>query len=168
MGLDASDRTGGDVRTVNRRNVVKEPLVRFGRETGLNLHSGAWYLRQAETIAVVELQKSQYGPQYYVNVALWLLPLGDALYPKERSCHVRTRLDALLSEQEELVNALLDLESTMDDSARAAELSELLVSHLLPILRACSSVRGLKSAEGERLLKASLVRGPAQQLLLAS
>jgi hypothetical protein len=151
---------------MTRPNVLRDTIAKFGREAGFIKHSGSWYLRQAETIAVIELQKSQYGVQYYVNVALWLLPLGEAQYPKERHCHVRTRLTRSASEQEDRSKALLDLESPIDDSARAAELSELLVSHLLPILRACSSVRGLKSAEGERLLKASLVTGPAQQLLL--
>jgi hypothetical protein len=34
---------------------------------------------QAETIAVVNLQGSQWGGRYYVNVALWLKALGGNL-----------------------------------------------------------------------------------------
>jgi hypothetical protein len=153
---------------VTRPNVVRDTVAKFGREAGFTRHSGAWYLRQSETIAVVDLQKSQYGLQYYVNVALWLLPLGEAQYPKEQHCHVRTRLDALLPEQEDRLKDLLDLESPMDESTRVVELRDLLVSQLLPALLACSSVKGLKSTEGKRFLKASLVTGPAQRLLLAS
>ncbi|PZS07781.1 MAG: hypothetical protein DLM55_09900 [Acidimicrobiales bacterium] len=44
----------------------------------------------------LQLQKSQYGLRYYINVALWLLALGEAQFPKERTCHVRSRLSRVL------------------------------------------------------------------------
>ena len=33
---------------------------------GFTKKSGSWYRRGEETIAVLNLQKSQYGPSYYV------------------------------------------------------------------------------------------------------
>lgn len=46
-------------------NVVQEALDQFGRQAGLEKKSGAWYSQREEVIAVADLQKSQYGPQYY-------------------------------------------------------------------------------------------------------
>lgn len=51
---------------------------------GFSKHSGSWYRDTDDVITVAELQKSQYGLQYYVNIALWLRPLGEAKTPKSR------------------------------------------------------------------------------------
>lgn len=162
------DRTGGDV-SVSRRDVIQATLDAFGREVGLSKSSNTWYLRQAETIAVINLQRSQYGAQYYVNVALWLLPLGDADKPKENVCHVRTRLDDLLPpERAARVPALFDLDTAVDEEARRDEILSILRSDLLPVLKACATVDGLRSVAGERLVKRSLVNRAAQELLRAT
>ena len=70
---------------------------------------------QAETIAVVNLQGSQWGGRYYVNVALWLKTLGgdsDSL-PYEHQCHLRTRLGYLVPDERELLE-LLDMANGID------------------------------------------------------
>ena len=147
------------------RNIVQTTFDEFGRASGFVKKSGSWYRRSAETIVVLNLQKSQYGPQYYVNAALWLLPLGEEQFPKEHKCHVRTRLDNLVPrDRERRVAELFDLEAEMEEGARRDELTTLLRS-ILPMLDASATLEGLRSGDGERLIKASLVRGPAQQLL---
>ena len=49
---------------MSSRNVVQATIDAFSRDAGFTKRSGAWYRRQVETIAVVELQKSQHGSQY--------------------------------------------------------------------------------------------------------
>jgi len=150
---------------MSTRNIIQLTYDAFGRNNGFTKKSGHWYLRQVETIAAIELQKSQYGLQYYINVAVWLLPLGEAQYPKEWTCHVRTRLDDLLPDLEERLRILLDLEAPMPDTDRSNELMAVLTTKLLPLLKASSTVADLNSDDGQRLIKRSLVTGPAQRLL---
>lgn len=145
-------------------NVVKVAIHTSCRDAGFTKQSGAWYLRQTETIAVIDLQKSDFGLRYYINVALWLLPLGDARYPKEWKCHIRTRVDALFPEHEETLKLALDLDSPMTDAERVSELVKVL-NMLLPMLRSYATIDGLGSPDGLRLVKASLVMRPAQELL---
>lgn len=145
---------------------VRETLRLFGRQCGFTRKSTTWHLRQAETVAVVNLQRSQWGAQYYINVALWLLPLGETDAPKENKCHVRTRLERLFPDADQLLARLLDLESTVDDTTRREQLGSLLETELIPLLRACSTIEGLRATpEGERFRRVSLVTGPAQALL---
>ena len=147
------------------RNVLKQTLDGDAAYAGFSKHSGAWYLRQAETMAVIELQKSEYGPQYYVNVALWLLPLGDSRFPREEKCHIRTRLDALFREEEKRLKQILDLEHPMDEATRETQFRGILENLLIPTLAGCSILAGLKGGVGNRLLKSSLVNREAQRLL---
>jgi len=147
------------------QNILKKTLDGVAAYVGFSKHSGAWYLRQAETVAVMELQKSQYGPQYYVNVALWLLPLGDSQFPREENCHIRTRLGRLFPEEETRLKQLLDLEFPMDEGTRETQFRDIVERLLLPALAECSTLDGLKGRGGYRFLRSSLVTRAAQELL---
>ena len=116
-------------------------------------------------MAVIELQKSEYGPQYYVNVALWLLPLSQSQFPKEETCHIRTRLGRLFPQEEKRLKEILDLEYPMDEATRETQFRGILENLLLPALAECSTVAGLKGGLGGGLLKSSLVNREAQKLL---
>jgi len=150
---------------MSAQNALARTLDSVATYAGFSKKSGAWYLRQAQTIGIIELQKSQYGPEYYVNVALWLLALGDSQFPREHKCHIRTRLDQLFPEQEARLKQILDLDCPMDEAAREAQFRAILENHLLPVLAACSTLGGLKSGEGARLVRSSLVTIAAQKLL---
>jgi hypothetical protein len=105
------------------RNAVQKAFDRFGRAAGFEKKSGAWYRRCDEVVAVVDLQKSQYGPQYYVNVAFWLRALGEEQYPKTWKSHVQVRLGSLLTpELAERAKRLLDLDQEIPVEQRTEEL----------------------------------------------
>jgi hypothetical protein len=148
---------------VSTADAVQTAAERFAREAGFTKKAGSWYRRQPETIALLQAQKSQWGRQYYLNVALWLLALGEAEHPKENQCHVRTRLARLLAADEAAaLERLLDLDKEAVD--REGELGELLRGRLLPLLDATGTLEDLRTS-GRPLLEASLITGPAQQLI---
>jgi hypothetical protein len=147
---------------MSERNVLQTTFDERATGGGFMKRSGSWYRRQEDTIAVLQLQKSQYGDQYFVNVALWLLSLADAEHPKEQTCHLRSRLSRLLPDEETKLSALLDLESSMPDDDRSAGLGEILVTRLLPLLDLCSTMGGIRSLPG---LGAFLITGQAQRAL---
>jgi hypothetical protein len=150
---------------VSTRDAVQSAVDAFAREAGFAKKGGSWYRRQPDTIAVLQAQKSQWGRQYYLNVALWLLPLGEAEHPKENQCHIRTRLSRLLTTDEAAaLERLLDLDEDISD--REVELIEMLRTHLLPLLDATATLDELRTS-GRGLTENSLVTGPAQQLLAA-
>lgn len=147
------------------RNVIKTSFDGFMRDFGFSKEGGSWYRVTDDVITVVELQKSQYGLQYYVNIALWLRLLGEANMPKEHVCHVRTRLSRLVGNEAGRLEALLDLDVPMQESERAGKLASFLAGHLGPVLEAVASLDSLRGEAGRRVVTASLIRGPAQELL---
>jgi hypothetical protein len=143
-----------------RPGFEKEFTLLSGKRAGFSKKAGAWYRTGEDVVTVVELQKSQYGKQYYVNVALWILSLGEAKTPKERRCHVRTRLSRLVGDREAELSRLLDLESPLADDERRGALTEFLGAQMAPVIDVTVSVETLRSPEGQRLVGASLVGGP--------
>lgn len=86
------------------RNVIQTTFDGFMKGAGFSKHIGSWYRDTDDVITVAELQKSQYGLQYYI--ALWLRPLGEAKTPKEQACHVRSRLSLLVGSADGQLEAL--------------------------------------------------------------
>jgi hypothetical protein len=130
---------------------------------GYSKRSGSWYRTQVETVAVMNLQRSNYSPRYYINVALWLSSLGSEPYPKEHACHVRTRLERLLDDAEQL-EAALDLDQTMEGGQRVGIISAALAV-ADGLLSACSSLDGCRTSPGNVLVERSLVRAAAVALV---
>jgi hypothetical protein len=146
-------------------DTVKRALYDFGRDAGLTRKSGAWYREGEGTIAVVHLQRSDYGPSYYVNLAFWLRELGDERYPRAWTCHVQARLGSLVPEESDRVRELFDLEQPMSDEDRMASISALLRSRVLPVIERGSSVAGLRAMLADGTLRHPAIMGPAQEVL---
>ena len=148
------------------RNVVQIAIDEFGQAAKCTKKSGSWYLRNPELIFVLNLQKSQYGLTYFLNVAVWLTILGDVEAPKENKCHIRTRVEDLLPlHLGSRISGLLDMQTEIDDLTRHVDLLALLNQFLLPIVQRCSSVNDLRSGIGLQFVNQSLVNGPALKIL---
>ena len=64
----------------------------------MELHRRAWYMRTDEVIATCDLQKSQYGPSYYLNVGYYLRSSGDMTHPKSYECDISLRGEVFLGD----------------------------------------------------------------------
>jgi hypothetical protein len=155
---------------MSKRNAVQEGFDYWGKESGFTKKSGSWYKVGDEVISVTNLQKSNYGPSYYVNQSFWLRSLGpDELYPRHSIGHVRMRIESMLEGSDaNRLKDLLDFEVQMDDGERSTQLRNLLNVRLTPFIQEASSLKGVK-----RLLQSPSVRGvgisgPARSLLADS
>lgn len=73
---------------------------------GFTKSGATWRKRQEESIAVFNVQKSQWGGgTYYVNVGTHFLKLGEDPSPTHNKCHVQRRLE--LAEPEVVVESAL-------------------------------------------------------------
>src|SRR5215217_2212835 len=108
------------------RNAVQRGFDQFGKQAGAEKKSGGWYWRSDDVVAVVDLQKSQYGAQYYVNVAFWLRALGNEPFPKSWKSHLQVRLGSLPDVDPEAAERLFDLEHELPDEQRADAIAALL------------------------------------------
>ncbi len=147
------------------RNVIQHAFDEFGKDAGMLKQSGTWYRTPEGVTQALNLQKSQYGPSYYVNVGWWLRGLGDVKFPKDHQWHISIRLESLVANRADEVKALLDLDTAIAEAERRQQLRDLLESELHPVLDRTSSLDGLRELRREGRLKAAAVRGPAIPIL---
>lgn len=153
---------------VTRRDPVQATFDEFGAKLGLEKRARTWYRRSPDVVSILNLQKSQWGAQYYVNVAFWFTALGTEEFPKEREAHVRTRLDTLLGQADAAeLRAFLDLDAPIRETDRMAGLLRVLEGELAPLFEKLSSVAAFKSTAGCELLIRAAVRRDAQPLVVA-
>jgi hypothetical protein len=117
-------------------------------------------------VEVLDLQRSQYGPSYYVNLGFWLLAVATNRSPKIPECHARVRLETLTEKaggERSDIEAAFDLGSELDEASRAGAIRDALTRYLLPVIERGSTVDGLRSLRKDGTLPA--VRRQAQALL---
>lgn len=67
-----------------------------------------WHRATLDTIQTINIQGSQWGPEYYINVGTYLRALGNETTPPEYRCHVRARVHPPERPAEILVQECLD------------------------------------------------------------
>src|SRR5258705_1657189 len=112
---------------------VQQALAPALKLRGFKKSGATWRKEGGEAIGVLNLQGSQWGPSFYVNLGVYFRALGDRDKPIEYHCHVRTRLTELVPDRERL-NAILDFDKLVRDDIRAREFATLVIDHGLPWL----------------------------------
>lgn len=156
------DWTRGDLLTVKTDNAIKLGVDEALKDVQFQRRASTWYLNLAETILVVDIQKSSFGAQYYVNLGVLVKGLaedhGSKLPPREHQCHIRTRIEALKPEEEEQLRRLLNLEdASIGADERQRGIAAAIRRIALPFLTECSTHAGIRSAEGRGHLAPALV-----------
>lgn len=150
-------------KTTNPLHLALEDVL---SPAGFLKKGDSWFRRADDVVEVVNLQKSQFGHQYYLNYALWLRPLGEATFPKEEKCHIRMRANAIASSEAQL-GRLLDLESGAPETERRSEFANILTAEFLPFADACRTVNSLRSLLESGKLKKAMVHKAAKEVLNA-
>lgn len=139
---------------VTRRDPVQAAFDEFGAKLGLEKRARTWYRRSPDVLSILNLQKSQWGAQYYINLAFWFTALGAA------------RLDTLLGQADAAeLSAFLDLDAPIRETDRVAGLLRVLDGELAPLFETFSSITAFKSPAGREFLMRALVRREAQPLV---
>ncbi|MER9619561.1 DUF4304 domain-containing protein [Mesorhizobium sp. M0207] len=99
------------------------------------------YFREwPETVCLLNLQKSAWGPQFYLNAAVWLTRFGIERRPKEYNCHIVWRVNSLMvSEQSKAFTEALDLDRPLPDDRRSSLIKEGVDTYGFGLLARCES-----------------------------
>jgi hypothetical protein len=125
--------TGNEILVIALKEAAKE--FGFKGVRGVN-----YYLNQPETICVLNLQRSSFGPQFYLNAGIFLTRFGAVPRPKEYKCHIRWRLLSLIAPEEgEKFEAALNMENDIAAQARAELVAESAKRHGFEILAKCNT-----------------------------
>jgi len=119
-----------------------------------------WYKDMPESIAIINLQKSDYSNKWYVNVAIWIkgldvssiVPLKklDIEKPAENHCPFKIRWERIIErnfDEADVKNivSLTDMdEKTIPDNERIDAIRRMIYKHILPFLEKSATINGLK------------------------
>jgi hypothetical protein len=70
--------------------VSVSPLL---KSAGFKKSRTTWHKRSSEGIHVFNIQASQFGPEYYLNLGFYISVLGSLEKPPEYQCHIRDRIN---------------------------------------------------------------------------
>ena len=115
----------------------------------------------------MNLQRSRFGPQYYINYALWLKFLGDPQLPKEVDCHIRMR-ESNFGGDAARVHALLDLNSDIPIEDRSRGIEQFLLQSFKPFAEGCRNLDGIRLHFRNGRLANTLIVTSARELLSRS
>ena len=114
------------------RSTIGNVLEQHGFQVGPQKERIAWYRSHPDTVLVFDLQKSDYGGQYFGNLGVCLKSIYPSEFPREELCHLRLRLDRLVPDRERVLS-LLDLEEqSVQGEARARLLADLITNVAVP------------------------------------
>lgn len=135
---------------------------------GFKKKASTWY-RQAEgALQVVNLQKSSYGMQFYVN--LCRVPVGMEIEgmptPKEHKCPIRVRLTTAFPELKEEIEKAFDLEaSSISESDKIEQVVRFTNELVLPFMACMKDAPSLRQAIEQGKFKNSWINLAAQRHL---
>jgi hypothetical protein len=134
----------------------------FGRplaEAGFSHKGQTWFADRAEVVGVVNLQKSQYSSECFMNLGFWLKQMGrpPTMPPSEHLCHARVRAESLFPALGLEMSKLLNRESAIPDEERSTRLSVLLKDVVVPFVNYGTTAAGLREHIAEGRFEAGLV-----------
>lgn len=126
-----------------------------------------WYRETDDAVLVADLQKSNFGDQYYVNLAVWLKALGEVRFPKESQCHIRIRPTALdANTQKYWEREVFNLEHrTIPDHKRIELIEAFLTRTAIPFLLAAGSIEGLRRMQHDGRLEGAAVMAVVEKVI---
>lgn len=147
-------------------NPIMDALQRFLKDYGFSRKRNTWYRDHLEAIQVINLQKSQFGAQFYINCAIWPKTVGARPHPVEYHCPIRARLDyfAKQLDRHDALVAALDLETDLPPARREEIVLSLLETQALPALDRWSVHEHLKADFDAGLLNGVMLALRALQL----
>lgn len=146
------------------KSSVNYILGKFGyKRKGWN-----WYAPDGDNLIAINLQKSNYGLQYYINLCCWPegMTIDGSPTPEERKFPIRVRAEGLFPSLSDDIKRYFDLENDLyADEERRNLIVELLSEHVCPFLKKIEDVPGLKSMIAAGRFKDALINRAAQERL---
>lgn len=154
------------MRKQSEPRVLLRTLGTILKKWGFVRRGRVWYKKNAETVLVVYLQRSRWGPDYSVNLGVSIRLLDDRPFPKPHLCHVQLSESVVPGVNSDLITQCLRLDDdSLTDDQREAVLAQELELHLLPFLKRCESLAGLGELLRDGALENALIFKEVREIL---
>ncbi|RWL83061.1 MAG: DUF4304 domain-containing protein [Mesorhizobium sp.] len=102
------------------RDIIAQAVAEAASRYGFRgVRATNFYREWPETICLVNIQRSAWGPQFYLNAAVWFRRFGPERRPKEYKCQIRWRIGSPMEgDQSKAFTQALDLEHPLAADSR--------------------------------------------------
>jgi hypothetical protein len=122
---------------------LKEEFGRLAKEYGFERVGGGWVLEHAETLVVLDLQKSNFGDYFDLNVKIYVNGLFGRTYAPSKDL-VKKDIGNIFTRQPKEYGSCFSLEEpSLSDAERKLKLRELFERFLSPIAEGCKTKAGI-------------------------
>ncbi len=88
------------------QNQLIEQIKPTLKAMGFKKHNKTWVLNNKDTAIVFNIQNSQFGDLYYINVGTYIREIGNTKTPSISSCQVWNRIDANFQTSNQVVDTI--------------------------------------------------------------
>jgi hypothetical protein len=124
------------------KNVFDKIAKVYGFE---RLH-GCWYKDSAECIVVLDLQKSNFGDYYEMNIKIFIQGMLENNYIKNKNTFKKDVGDVFRRQPQEFSH-IFDFDEPMNDRERENKLEQLFKEFIVPFTEKSLSKSGIKELE---------------------
>src|SRR6478609_8671615 len=107
---------------------------------------GGWFIESLECIIVLDLQKSNFGDYYEMNIKIFVQGMFGQSYRKAKDL-VKKDIGNIFLRQPNTYNDVFDFDTLMDEGKRISKLEELFNEFIKPLTDKALSRQVLKELE---------------------
>lgn len=102
-----------------------------------------WYKESPECIAILELQKSNFGDYYQLNIKIFIQGVFDKSYFPSKDL-IKGSMGHINSSETNDYKNVFDFDEPLDDTIRKERLKELFIKHIVPFTNKSLSKSGIR------------------------
>ncbi len=121
----------------------KKVFDKVAKANGFKSAFGGWYKESTECIAVLELQKSNFGDYYQLLIKIFIQGAFECSYSPNKDL-IKSSIGHITVNETLEYKDVLDFDNLMEDSIRKKRLEKLFESHIVPFTNRTLSKEGIR------------------------
>jgi hypothetical protein len=121
----------------------KKVFGEVAKSNGFESAFGGWFKESAESIIVLDLQKSNYGDYYEMNIKIYVQGMFGNSYTRNKDL-VKKDTGDIFRRQPPEYKDVLDFDTPLDDEKRKERLAKLFSEFIAPFTNRALSKLGIK------------------------
>lgn len=121
----------------------KKLFGKIAKFHGFEMAFGGWFKDSAESILVLDLQKSNFGDYYEMNIKIYIQGMFGNNYSKNKYL-VKKDIGDIFTRQPPEYKSVFDFDEPMDNEERKEKLEQLFSKFIVPFANMALSKSGIK------------------------